>query len=245
MSSSIAFSVAADAAWAPGLEDSAAWLAWARGAAEIAAAGDPPLKAMPPMQRRRASAMAKMALEVAYRCLGERRDVPMVFCSRHGETGRAVEMLSELAKHQPLSPTSFGLSVHNAVGGLFSIFRADRANHIAMAAGPSTIEHGVIEACGLLADGEPAVLLVVYDCPLPPLYQPFQDCDERPFAWAWLMEPAGAHKITLAWLPTQTSSVMDAGLRPGALEVLRFFLRGEPHWERVCDGRRWIWARDV
>jgi hypothetical protein len=61
----------------------------------------------------------------------------------------------------------FGLAVHNASAGLFSIARADRANHIALAAGPATIEHAVIEACGLLADGAPMVLLVACDAPLP------------------------------------------------------------------------------
>lgn len=245
MNCSIAFSVAAEAAWAPGLEGPEAWSAWARGDREIGGAGDPPLKAMAPMQRRRAGALAKMALEVAYGCLGERRDVPMVFCSRHGEAERSVTMLSELANHQPLSPTSFGLAVHNGVGGLFSIARADRANHIALAAGPSSVEHGVIEACSLLADGERAVLLVVYDLPLPPLYRSFQDCQEQPFAWAWLMESAGSNKLTLAWSPGKPIAAAGASVLPGGLEVLRFYLLGAPRLERCRDGRLWIWSRDA
>ena len=119
------------------------------------------------MLRRRAGFLGKMALEVAYQCLGQRIDVPTVFSSRHGEASRSVDLLLDLAKGVPLSPTSFGLSVHNATGGLFSIARTDHANSIALAAGQSTVEHAVIEACGLLAEGEPAVLLVAYDCPLP------------------------------------------------------------------------------
>lgn len=245
MGSSIAFSIAADAAWAPGLEDPEAWSMWAKGGRDLSGAGDPPLKAMAPMLRRRAGTLAKMALEVAYRCLGERRDVPIVFCSRHGEVERSVTMLTDLAKHQPLSPTSFGLSVHNGVGGLFSIARAERANHIAMAAGASSVEHGVIEACGLLADGEPAVLLVVYDCPLPSLYQSFQDCNERPFAWAWLLQTAGEKKLTLAWSAADGEAATEVTDLPGGLEVWRFYLRGESRLERWRDGRRWVWSRDV
>lgn len=245
MSNKVVFSIAAQAAWAPGVETAAAWSEWAQGSRKIAESGDPPLQAMAPMLRRRAGPLAKMALEVAYRCLGERRDVPIVFCSRHGEVDRSVTMLSDLAHNQPLSPTSFGLSVHNAVGGLFSIARTERANHIAMAAGQSSVEHGVIEACGLLADGESAVLLVVYDCPLPSVYRSFQDCDEPAFAWAWLMEREGANKIALAWGPTDSQTGPNMSYLPGGLEVLRFYLLREAGLERRCDGRRWIWSRDV
>ena len=81
--------------------------------------------------------------------------MPTVFCSRHGEVSRSVDLLMDLAKAEPLSPTSFGLSVHNATAGLFSIARSDHTNSIALAAGQSSVEHAVIEACGLLADGEP------------------------------------------------------------------------------------------
>jgi len=239
------FSIAAFAAWAPGLETEEAWLEWSSGHRSIEGESEPTVRAMAPMLRRRAGALAKMALEVAYRCLGERRDVPMVFCSRHGETERSVTMLSELANRQPLSPTSFSLAVHNGVGGLFSIARADRANHIALAAGSSSVEHGVIEACGLLADGEPTVLLVVYDLPLPPLYRSFQDCQEQPFAWAWLMESAGSNKLTLAWSPGNPVAAAGASGLPGGLEVLRFYLLGAPRLERCRDGRLWIWSRDA
>lgn len=245
MSSTVNFSIVADAAWAPGVDTPSAWAAWAQGDLKIGTAGDAPVKAMAPMLRRRAGAMAKMALEVAYRCLGERRGVASVFCSRHGEVDRSVSMLTELAENRPLSPTSFGMSVHNAVGGLFSIARGDRANHIALAAGQSSVEHGVIEACALLADGEPLVLLVVYDSPLPTLYGSYQDCDEKPFAWAWLMAPAGARKITLAWAPTRTNLPTDLTVLPCGLEVWRFYVRREQVFERLCDGRRWLWSQDV
>jgi hypothetical protein len=186
-----------------------------------------------------------MALEVAYRCLGDRRGVPIVFCSRHGEADRSVALLSELAKGQPLSPTSFGLSVHNAVGGLFSIARGERVNQVAVAAGNSSVEHSAIEACGLLVDGAPQVLLVVYDCPLPSLYASFQDCREQPFAWAWLIEPAVEREITLTWAPAESAIVSGPVSLPGGLEILRFYLRADRRLERLCNGRRWIWTRDV
>jgi hypothetical protein len=198
---------------------------------------------MAPMLRRRAGFLGKMALEVAYQCLGERFDVPTVFSSRHGEASRSVDLLLDLAKGAPLSPTSFGLSVHNATGGLFSIARGDHASNTAIAAGPTSVEHAVIEACGLLTDGEPEVLLVVYDCPLPDVYSSFKDCNEQPYAWAWLMRPPGDEVISLGWTVAKDQNRQTVEQISPGLDVLRFYLRKEPALERISDRRRWLWTR--
>lgn len=237
----VSFSIARHAAWAPGVTTPQAWEDWARAPFTIEAGQEPGVAMMAPMLRRRAGVLGKMALEVAYQCLERRADVPTVFCSRHGEVARAVDQLSALARAEPLSPTAFGMAVHNASAGLFSIARADRANHVALAAGASTIEHAVIEACGLLADGAPMVLLVACDCPLPAPFGAFEDCAEQPHAWAWLMVPAGADAISLGWSACAEAAPAAAG--PGGLDVLRFQLGGAARLERVADGRRWHWAR--
>ncbi|MPQ56725.1 beta-ketoacyl synthase chain length factor [Duganella sp. FT27W] len=268
----VTFSIARHAYWAPGLTTLAAWTQWAQApvAAPIILGEEPGVKAMPPMLRRRAGFFGKMALEVAYECLDGRTDVPVVFCSRHGEVARAVELLSDLARGEPLSPTAFSMSVHNAHVGLLTIARKDRANHIALAAGGATIEHAVIEACGLLADGAASVLLVACDAPLPELFMPFRDGVEQAHAWAWLLTapvvepaagdpaagdpaagasaadasvacaPAACVSVTLRWSASADAANVDL---PGGLAVARFHLGGAAAMER-CDGRlRWHWAR--
>jgi beta-ketoacyl synthase-like protein len=237
----VSFSVASFAAWAPGVTTQEAWIAWARGELGFSGDREPPVKPMAPMMRRRAGFLSKMALEVAYDCLGRKVDVPTIFCSRHGEALRSVELLTDLANAVPLSPTSFGLSVHNATAGLFSIARGDHANSIALSAGASGVEHAVIEACGLLAEGAAEVLLVVYDCPLPAIYASFQDCDEQPFAWAWLLQSAREAGYSLRW--RETENVRSHNGLPGSLEIFRFFLLMDPVLERASDGRQWIWTR--
>jgi hypothetical protein len=239
----VRFSIARDAAWAPGVASAGEWEQWAAAPWRIEAGPEAPVAQMAPMLRRRAGTLGKMALEVAYQCLDGRGDVPTVFCSRHGEVGRAVELLSELTRGEPLSPTGFGLAVHNASAGLLSIARADRANHIALCAGPATVEHAVIEACGLLADGAPTVLLVAYDAPLPPLLSGFEDCDEQPYAWAWLMTPAAENPVTLSWSAGDGEPGAAGQAMPGGLEVLRFHLGGAGCLERRAAGLRWSWSR--
>lgn len=243
---SVSFSVAGQAAWAPGIETPQAWLAWAQAPFPIADGADPAVPAMPPMLRRRAGFLGKMALQVAYQCLAGRPDIPTVFCSRHGEVVRSVTLLTDLAQDVALSPTAFGLAVHNASAGLFSIARADRASHQAVAAGASTIEHGVIDACSLLADGAPMVLLVAYDHRLPSLFAAFDDCHEQPHAWAWLMVPAADDPVCLSWSPASAHGTADAdGMPaelPGGLEILRFALRNDALLERTVGPHRWRWT---
>ena len=245
--SEVRFSIARHAAWAPGVTSSEQWSAWAREPWPIVAGEEPKVAAMPAMLRRRAGFLGRMALEVAYACLGQDADVPTVFCSRHGEVGRAIGLLGDLARGEPLSPTAFGLAVHNASAGLFSIGRADRANHVALAAGAATLEHAVIEACGLLADGAPMVLLVACDEPLPALLAGFEDCDEQPFAFAWAMVPAGERPLRLSWCAAgaQPQLASHPATTPGALEVLRFQLRSGAPLERLAGACRWTWSRDA
>lgn len=239
------FSVASSAAWAPQIETRDEWLAWAFDDRVIAGRSTPSVRPMPSILRRRASSVGKMALEVAYQCLGSRTDIPTVFSSRHGEASRSADLLLDLASGAPLSPACFSLSVHNAAAGLFSIARGDRASNMALAAGTSTVEHAVIEACGLISEGAPAVLLVVYDCPLPTLYSDFEDCYEQPYAWAWLMEPASHEVLSLRWEAGSDEGSSRTERTPAGLEVLRFYLRNDPALERVCNRCQWLWSRHV
>jgi len=253
----VSFSVASHAAWAPGLATAAAWQEWAQGRRDISVPTEPPLHSMPPMLRRRASAAGRMALEAAYECLPEHAAIPIIFASRHGECARSVELLRELANQVPLSPASFSLSVHNATAGLFSIARGDHGNHIAIAAGPATIEYALIEACALLADGVTQVLLVVSDSPPPAVLSIYNDAPEESFAWAWLLQKlenssaTTGDRFSLSWSAhDQSESPLFAipdmpspATMPAGLEILRFFLRRDLELKRAVNGRLWRWSR--
>lgn len=277
----IRFTVAAHAAWAPGRDTDTAWQAWADspagGSASEVLASEPPLPEMPAMLRRRASPSGKMALQAAYRAIATGADgsfdvpdeIPTVFCSRHGECSRSAALLADLVDGAPMSPAAFSLSVHNASAGLFSIARGDRSGSVALAAGTATVEHAAIEACGLLADGAPAVLLVVSDSPPPEMYGQFADCGEQPFGWAWLLVPAeadadadtnthaagsaaGLQTIALGWHsePMAADVVLQAPEHvqhdePAGLQIMRFFLRGDTVLKRHTPGRMWQWSRNA
>lgn len=240
----VSFSIAQLVAWAPGVTTANEWHEWARGARAIESVGEPALQQMPPMLRRHAGRLGRLACSPAYDTLGDLRNVPMVFSARYGEVSRSVDLLTALSIGDELSPTTFGLSVHNAVPGLFSMARKEAANAISLAAGDDSAECAVIEACGLLADGAEQVLLVVADCPLPAIYQPFADTQPIAFGWSCLIKPPTVNVVTLNWL--DSDSVVDLASRnePGALACLPVLLGDSNEVVRRSHRHTWRWSRN-
>lgn len=242
----IGFSVMDWAAWAPGLQERKAWEDWAR--EPWAPRGDetPALAEVPAMQRRRIERLGRMAIQAACWCDEQVADasVPMVFASRHGDVARSVALLKALAADEALSPTSFGLSVHNAIAAFHSIATGGRGNYLAIAGGRGTAEAACVEAAGLLADGAAEVKVVCYETPLPAEYADFVDEAEAPFAWCWRIAPLARDgiRIELDW---DADAVADAAAvaLPHTLDVHRFLLSGDAGLRFDDGGCRWHWRR--
>lgn len=243
MSVNLEFAIPAWAAFAPGLVTPAQWAAWAGREPELPcgpAAAD--LPQVPAMVRRRLSPLGRTALQAAFDVHEPAAEVPVVFGSRYGDAGRSLELLAQLVRGEPLSPTAFGLSVHNAIGAMYAIIRGDRANHVAVAAGDATPAAAVIEAAGLLADGAPEVLVVHCEAPLPDPYAGFDDHPACLFAWAWrVTRPVeGAPRYSLAVGPAGDAG--DARL-PHALDLMRFVASGAAALRRSAAHGTWTWRR--
>lgn len=223
----IQFTVADWAAWAPGLHERGAWQAWSK--APVLPAGDdtPALPEVPAMQRRRIERLGRMAVQAAWWCSqAETAGVPLVFASRHGDVQRSFELLEQMARDEPMSPTHFGLSVHNAIAALYSIVRGERGNYLALAAGRATAEAALVEAAGLLADGAPEVLVVVYDARPPAAYASFLDEPDPFYAWSWRVRPDGeGTRLSLAWAAEMTGD--DASAPEEAPSAARTLIAGE------------------
>ncbi|QAT87114.1 3-oxoacyl-ACP synthase [Corallococcus coralloides] len=205
---------------------------------------------MPAMMRRRVDRLGRIALQAAYDAHVDAPDAPVIFASRHGDLGRSVELLTQLARSEPLSPTSFSLSVHNAIGALYSIARGDTSAYAAIAAGEETVEAAFTEARGLLSDGVPRVMVVVYDEPVPAPWEHFSRDVAFPHAWACLLSAStGADAIHLDCAasapdsPVAPAAALDAAELPADLRALRFLVSGASRWEHATGGRCWRWSR--
>lgn len=236
----ITFNIAQWRAWAPGLETTDDWQQWNNGQAAVTSVDmAPDVSFLPAMQRRRLSRLARMAFSVGWPLAEGRGKLPLVFVSRHGETPRTFDILSELATDQPLSPTQFSLSVHNAIIGLWSIMRGETSEMTALAAAGDGLEHGIIEAGALLAEGAPAVLLIVTEEQPPEAYAEWVNDVPFPYAVGLLLTPGTDWQLSLS---TGDGSLPAAGT-PHALKLLRTLLSGKTCCQHSWKNRLWNWQR--
>ncbi|WP_199096251.1 beta-ketoacyl synthase chain length factor [Dyella sp. ASV21] len=237
-------------AWAPGLDSAQAWQAWAQAPCAPPEQGEQPDCAfLPPMQRRRLSRMARMALHVAWPLCGDDEQLPLVFASRHGETTRTYAILGDVADQQPLSPTQFGLSVHNAIAGQWSILRGQRAESTAIAGEGDTFEHALLEAATLLDQGAPAVIVVIAEERPPEAYEAW--IDDVPFSYALALRigasrmgdatPASSWRLRLAG----HAAVASRSDWPFALDFLRALHAAPAPFVHTWKTRQWIWQPNL
>ena len=193
------------------------------------------------MTRRRLNRIGRSALQVAYAVPANHPPCPVIFASRYGDLERSVLLLNALANNESLSPTAFSVSVHNAIGAIFSIERGDTENYIALAAGKDTVPSALVEACALLADGASSVLLVVYEDPLPVVYASFADSPQLPHAWACRIVPANPEKDVISLTKQPSVSEPKEALEdlPMDLAVLRFLIGAASE----LDAHHWRYTR--
>ena len=236
-------------AWSPGLDTDEAWQAWAYHPTRLPDNNEQPTcDFLPPMQRRRLSRLARMTMHVAWPLCGEGEQLPFVFASRHGETPRTFTLLGEVAMGQPLSPTQFGLSVHNAIAGQWSILRGQHGESVAIAGEADTFEHSMVEAAALLSDGAPAVLVVIAEEKPPAAYDGW--IDDVPFSYAVALRVGGIEsdrdaptgkRWQLRLEPNQGTSTTSTW--PHALDFVRALHTGDSTLEHAWKTRRWIWQQ--
>lgn len=230
------FDIAGWQAWAPGLATEQHWQQWC--AQPYIATGplQPDLSFLPAMQRRRLSPLARMVFQTGWPLAEQTGKQPVVFCSRHGETPRNLGLLTALGQGEALSPTHFSLSVHNAIIGLWSIFREDDSEMTALAASHAGLELAVLEAVLLLQSGAASVLVLLAEDEQPQLYRPW--IDDVPFAHALALQivPGGGWQLEPS---AQQLPECRNPLCPPALTLLPLLL-GE---QKTLQTGSWRWSR--
>jgi len=230
------------------MQSSQSWQDWAL--RPFCPAGDKPFEGcadfLPAMQRRRLSDLARGVVGCVWPLM-EKCDnsspLPLVFVSRHGETSRSFELLNTLAADEPLSPSAFCLSVHNAIAGQWSMLCGEKAESVALAAEDDGLEQGFMEAALLLSSGHAQVLLVVAEEQPPAVYTPW--LRDVPFAYAaaFLLKTGGDLRLSLQ-TGSQNPHTQDL---PNPLSFLRHWLLATPSWQHSGAGgaRCWQWSRSA
>lgn len=134
----------------------------------------PALEQISAMQRRRLSAIAKLAVNSAIQALNSESVDYIIWASQYGDEQKTFKILADVLQDQTPSPTQFSTSVHNAIAGLYSILCQDATPSTSLAASWSD---ALIEAYAWLKTTKQPnsrVLVVYYDEALPEIYQEFQ-----------------------------------------------------------------------
>ena len=236
------------------------WLAWAEGNdGRESGEHKPELPWVSPMLRRRLSPMGRAALWAAGQLLDDQRGEPVatIFASRHGEVGRTVKLMRELAVESPLSPASFSLSVHNAIGGIHSIANQVFSPVTAISAGPDTLSAALLEAytqlvcagrgAGVAGEGA-EVLCVFYDDSLPDPLGGFNEQEAQVQALALRVTlPGAAEGVPLAFTLSEGPYTSENPSDSGSAQVdsfLRFLLDDEQSNLELRGGKRlWQWCK--
>ncbi|MEN4922305.1 beta-ketoacyl synthase chain length factor [Achromobacter spanius] len=237
----LTFSIAQWQGWTPGFQDPTSWQAWAEH--PYCPFGDqsaPRLDFLPPMQRRRLSPLARGVFACAWPLADGYPDMPMVFASRHGETTRNFGLLQSLAADEPLSPTAFGLSVHNSIAAQWSIIRRETAESVALSVEDDGLEHAFVEAALLFEQGHENVLVVLAEELPPHAYAPWVDDVPFSYAAAFRVRPGTDWALTLD--PARAED--DAPrIWPNPLNLLRNLALRTPAWRHANRVRQWTWTR--
>lgn len=168
--------------------------------------GLPVLEHIPAIQRRRLSALAKLALSAASEAKQQQSVDYIVWASRYGDEAKTLNILKDVLTGQTPSPTQFSTSVHNAIAGLYSILCKDETVSTSLSC---SWTQAMIEAYAILK-AQPdiqQVLLVYYEAALPDIYQDREDFE--PFALSTVLSLNQANIKLLSIEQTDQLDVID------------------------------------
>lgn len=202
----------------------------------IEVSASPDAAVIPAMLRRRLGLLGRACASQVMKLVAQ-GDIPIVYCSQHGDIERTVTVLQELAKGEPVSPMHFSLAVHNAICGVLSIQTGNRGNITALAACTESIVPGLLEAAGMLRDGESQVICVFCDVPLPDIYQSVKAEPKRAYACAVLLSAEqGEHELGL-------NGAANVGVETSPLELISYLEAGAGDLTINHNGSTWLLRR--
>ncbi len=208
---------------------------------ELTISETPDVAMIPPMLRRRLSLLGRACASEIMKHLEDGEDIPIVYCSQHGDIERTLKVLTELVDHQPVSPMHFSLAVHNAICGVLSIQAGLTANISTIAAGQQSLVPVLLEAAGILLSGADKVLCVICDVLLPEIYREEQSLPKTPYAISFVMTRSDGVNLLLQQLPLDGDK---SRVNPSPISLIAFLATKQT--ELLIEHNNVIWqlARD-
>lgn len=127
---------------------------------------------LPANERRRVGAAVRLALTIAQQAHDMADLAPgsigSVFATSNGDGAVMHAMLQTLAEGEPVSPTRFHNSVHNAAAGYWSIATGSHQPASCLAGHDATPAAALLKAMAAVRAMQRSQLLCIYEAPMPP-----------------------------------------------------------------------------
>lgn len=222
------------------------WIAWAPG--RHTPSGEhamPVLDFLPAMQRRRLSPLARICFHICWQMMAPEQTCGLVFCSRHGETQRTLDMLHNIIEREPVSPTAFSHSVHNAIPALLSIARNDISEQVTLAQqGQDGLAAAFLEASMMLESGSvEQVVILCCDEPLPELFRRFEPHAVN-YPWATAFRLQAGQQWSLSALGSLSAlAAPSSPTTPAPLQLIDALERHAPRFDLHNGMHGWAWRQ--
>lgn len=220
------------------------WYAWTNAppfgtsAESVLHSDNPDTTAIPPMLRRRLNLLGKATASCALKLLGDRKSIPMVYCSRHGDLSRSLSVLQENAEDLPVSPTNFSLAVHNAICGIISIDRKLNSNIVTLSSADGLVPM-LLESIALLGESHSEVLCLAADVPPPEIYRSLDDLEPaHAFCAGFIVSSRHGQALQL-----ENTSCKTAAPAASALDLARFMSSSDGTLSTTHNGGHWQLSR--
>ncbi|WP_301099384.1 beta-ketoacyl synthase chain length factor [Otariodibacter sp.] len=204
----------------------------------------PKLAFLPPLKRRRLSDSARLFFEAAWELTDNESNLPVVYASLNSEINRSFALWKSLLSDGDVSPTSFSLSVHNALVGQWSEMRQVKNETTAITATKDNLEIAIMEAYCLLNEGHEKVLVVIVENPLS------QDINvhpvtRHPFAYALAMIIEKGNDYQLSLYSDSNTRFDHLDFSDNALTWIKNSHLEQNHWQTPNSrGGYWQWQKN-
>ncbi|MFC6277236.1 beta-ketoacyl synthase chain length factor [Psittacicella hinzii] len=201
----------------------------------------PELSFLPPLQRRRLGDSARLIFSAAWPLTNKEENLPVIYASSQSENNRSFELFSDFLTQGTISPTSFSLSVHNAIVGQWTVMQNTTAESSAIATSKDNLEVALVEAYTMFQQGVTKVLIVLSETFLkeanynsqPDLVFPPLD-----YALALVVTPGNNYSLKLQAQIQSPKVLVDNNL-----QFIKAHNLGLNHWTSPAQYGVWTWER--
>ena len=200
----------------------------------------PKLAFLPALKRRRLSHSARLFFEAAWDLVTENPDIPVVYASANSEMERNFALWHSLLREGDVSPTSFSLSVHNALVGQWSELRQVKSETTSLMANGGNLETALLEAYLQLNEGVEQVLVIIAETPLSSMYNAVP-VHRSPWGYALALVVEKGEQFTL----TLNENGQGEYTPDSTLEWVRQqYLQAVDFNVKNANGSTWQWHRN-